>query len=226
MLASLAGGAAALIAFNACVAFLPGRTEGYALALGCAMLASMCTSMFLVSSMTVMQLSVPDGLRDRVMGIHSICFSLIPLGGLLAGAVASATSPPLRRRPQRLRARGSRRARRRDPARHPAARRRRGGLIRCTPKAAAPSRRGAAGRLTRGRPAHRIRRTSAFVEPARPIGPPVRGSRSMERTPTPAAAHVRGAGHGLDRDRHKSHGAAAAGLAMRRPIDSFGAHPG
>ena len=94
MLASLAGGAAALIAFNTCVALLPGRTAGYALALGFAMLASMCTSMFLVSSMTVMQLSVPDGLRGRVMGIHSICFSLIPLGGLLAGTVASATSPP------------------------------------------------------------------------------------------------------------------------------------
>ena len=44
--------------------------------------------------MTVMQLAVPDGLRGRVMGIHSICFGLIPLGGLLGGAVASVTSPP------------------------------------------------------------------------------------------------------------------------------------
>ena len=94
MLASLACGACALIAFNACVALLPGRTLGYALALGFAMLASMCMSMFLVTSMTVMQLAVPDGLRGRVMGLHSICFSLIPLGGLLGGAVASVTSPP------------------------------------------------------------------------------------------------------------------------------------
>ena len=51
--------------------------------------------MFLVSSMTVMQLAVPDRLRGRVMGMHSICFSLIPLGGLLGGAVANATSPPV-----------------------------------------------------------------------------------------------------------------------------------
>ena len=30
----------------------------------------------------------------RVMGLYSICFSLIPLGGLLDGAVATITSPP------------------------------------------------------------------------------------------------------------------------------------
>ena len=94
MFASLGGAVLALLAFNACVAFLAGHPAGYPLALGCSVLAAMCTSMFLVSSMTVMQLSVPDGLRGRVMGIHSICFSLIPLGGLLAGTVASATSPP------------------------------------------------------------------------------------------------------------------------------------
>ena len=28
------------------------------------------------------------------MGIYSICFSLIPLGGLLGGTVAALTSPP------------------------------------------------------------------------------------------------------------------------------------
>ena len=94
MLASLAGAALAFLAFNGCVAFLSGHPAGYPFALACAMLAAMCTSMFLVSSMTVMQLAVPDRLRGRVMGIHGICFSLIPLGGLLGGAVADATSPP------------------------------------------------------------------------------------------------------------------------------------
>jgi len=94
MFASLGGAVLALLAFNACVAFLAGHPAGYPLALGCSVLAAMCTSMFLVSSMTVMQLSVPDRLRGRVMGLHSICFSLIPLGGLLGGAVANATTPP------------------------------------------------------------------------------------------------------------------------------------
>ena len=94
LLAAPMGGAAALIAFNVCVALLPGRPAGYGLALGCAMLAAMCMSMYFITSMTLMQLAVPDALRGRVMGIYSICFSLIPLGGLLAGVVAAATSPP------------------------------------------------------------------------------------------------------------------------------------
>ena len=94
LLAAPMGGAAALIAFNLCVALLPGRPTGYVLALGCAMLAAICMSMYFVTSMTLIQLAVPDAFRGRVMGIYSICFSLIPLGGLLGGVVAAATSPP------------------------------------------------------------------------------------------------------------------------------------
>ena len=94
LLVSLSCGASALIAFNTCVALLPGQMTGYVLALGCAATASMCISMFIVSSMTLMQLAVPDRLRGRVMGLYSICFSLIPLGGLLGGVVAAMTSPP------------------------------------------------------------------------------------------------------------------------------------
>ena len=94
LLVSLMCGATALIAFNVCVALLPGQVTGYVLALGCATAAAMCISMFIVTSMTLMQLAVPDGLRGRVMGLYSICFSLIPLGGLLGGVVAAITSPP------------------------------------------------------------------------------------------------------------------------------------
>ena len=94
MLAALGGAALALLAFNAAVALLSTHPAGYVIALVCAVLAALCTSIFLVSSMTVMQLAVPDRLRGRVMGVHGICFSLIPLGGLLGGAVADATSPP------------------------------------------------------------------------------------------------------------------------------------
>ncbi len=95
MLASLGSAALGFLAFNACVAFLSDHPAGYPLALACSVIASMFTAMFLVSSMTVMQLAVPDRLRGRVMGIHGICFSLIPLGGLLGGAIANATSPPV-----------------------------------------------------------------------------------------------------------------------------------
>ena len=95
MLASLGGAALGFLGFNACVVFLADHPAGYPLAVGFSMVAAMFTAMFLVSSMTVMQLSVPDRLRGRVMGIHGICFSLVPLGGLLGGAVANVTSPPV-----------------------------------------------------------------------------------------------------------------------------------
>ena len=94
LMAAPMAGAAAIVAFTLCVALLPGATIGYVLALGCAMLIAMCMSMYFVSSMTLLQLAVPDALRGRVMGIYTICFSLVPLGGLLGGVVAAATSPP------------------------------------------------------------------------------------------------------------------------------------
>jgi predicted MFS family arabinose efflux permease len=56
---------------------------------------SMFNSLYLISSMTVLQMRVPDALRGRVMGIHGITFSLIPLGALFGGSVASAFTPPI-----------------------------------------------------------------------------------------------------------------------------------
>ena len=53
------------------------------------------SAVFLVSSMTILQLKVPDKLRGRVMGIHSITFSLIALGGLVTGALAAKFSAPV-----------------------------------------------------------------------------------------------------------------------------------
>jgi MFS family permease len=64
----------------------------YGPALFAALATSVCASVFMISSMTVMQLEVPDALRGRVMGIHSITYSLMPLGGLLLGAIANQTS--------------------------------------------------------------------------------------------------------------------------------------
>jgi MFS family permease len=49
--------------------------------------AQLFASVFMVTSMGVMQLDVPDHLRGRVMGIHAIGYSLIPLGGLFLGGL-------------------------------------------------------------------------------------------------------------------------------------------
>ncbi|MBM4416058.1 MAG: MFS transporter [Chloroflexi bacterium] len=64
----------------------------YELALVLLLLASICNAVFLIVSMTALQLRVPDAVRGRVMGIHSITFSMAMLGGLLGGEVAELSS--------------------------------------------------------------------------------------------------------------------------------------
>ena len=61
-------------------------------ALSLAVVAAGLASVFMITAMTVLQMSVPDVLRGRVMGIHSINFSLAPLGGLFLGALADAAT--------------------------------------------------------------------------------------------------------------------------------------
>ena len=61
----------------------------YEVALALLFLASVCNSMFTISSMTALQMRVPDALRGRVMGIHGITFSMMPLGGLIGAAIAA-----------------------------------------------------------------------------------------------------------------------------------------
>ncbi len=75
-------------------AFAALATTGvFFLALGAVFLAAAFASVFMISSMSVMQLAVPDELRGRVMGIHAMGFSLMPLGGLFVGALAEAAGP-------------------------------------------------------------------------------------------------------------------------------------
>jgi len=81
--------AAAAIAASLTMLFAGAALTGiFGLALGIALAAAIFASAFNITSMTVLQLSVPDRLRGRVMGIHSMGFSLMPLGALLLGALA------------------------------------------------------------------------------------------------------------------------------------------
>lgn len=66
----------------------------YALCLACIFGASVFSSMYMIMSLTVLQLKVPDELRGRVMGIHGMCYSFGPLGGLAAGALAAYLTAP------------------------------------------------------------------------------------------------------------------------------------
>lgn len=81
------GGALGSVLMLAAFAVASG-SDSLALALLLAFLVAASASAFMIISMTAMQLIVPDALRGRVMGIHTIGYSLIPLGGLFLGGLA------------------------------------------------------------------------------------------------------------------------------------------
>lgn len=83
MLGGAVGSALALIAFALGI-----PTGSLPLALLLVFLIAGAASAFMIISMTVLQLEVPDALRGRVMGIHTIGYSLVPLGGLFLGGMA------------------------------------------------------------------------------------------------------------------------------------------
>lgn len=88
-------GAAALSALCIMVFALVAASGSFAAAFVATLAAAAFASGFNVTSMTVLQLSVPDRLRGRVMGIHSMGFSLMPLGALLLGGLADLLTAPV-----------------------------------------------------------------------------------------------------------------------------------
>lgn len=85
----------ALFGFSAVTGAVEYLPHAYLAAISFVFLMSLFNSMYLIASMTVLQMRVPDDLRGRVMGIHGITFSLIPLGALFGGSVAAAFTPPV-----------------------------------------------------------------------------------------------------------------------------------
>ena len=70
-----------------------GISGAFQLALVILFLASIFSSIFMVTTTTVLQLEVPEQLRGRVMGFHGISYSLFPLCALLVGTIANVTNP-------------------------------------------------------------------------------------------------------------------------------------
>jgi len=62
------------------------------LALAMLMLVGFSNTFSLTQVSTLLQREVPDQLRGRVMSLYSLCWNLLPLGGLLAGVMAAAVS--------------------------------------------------------------------------------------------------------------------------------------
>ena len=61
----------------------------YHLALVILFLAGIVTSTYMISIQSSLQMMVPDRMRGRVMGFYGMTWSIMPLGGLQAGALAS-----------------------------------------------------------------------------------------------------------------------------------------
>ena len=95
MLSSAAIAPFCLIGFSLVAWIFTGKTGVFWMVCCFVIIASALSSVFLVSSMTVLQVKVPDDFRGRVMGIHSITFSMISLGGLVAGVIAAKFSAPV-----------------------------------------------------------------------------------------------------------------------------------
>lgn len=87
------GGALIAVVFLAGFA-LATTLPSYSLALLFSLLAATATSIFLILSTTALQSEVPDALRGRVMGIHGITYSLMPMGALLTGVLATTYTSP------------------------------------------------------------------------------------------------------------------------------------
>ena len=63
-------------------------SPSFYIAIGFLFIGGMANTIYFVVAMTVLQLRVPEGMRGRVMGIYTITFSFIPLGGVMGGIVA------------------------------------------------------------------------------------------------------------------------------------------
>ena len=62
------------------------------LALPFLVLVGFANTFYLTQVSTYLQQEVPDHLRGRVMSLYALCWNLLPLGGLFAGALAAAAS--------------------------------------------------------------------------------------------------------------------------------------
>src|SRR5262245_17139455 len=66
------------------------RSHAMWLAVAALLLVGFSGTFYMTHVSTLLQQRVPDQLRGRVLGLYSLCWNLMPLGGLLAGALAAA----------------------------------------------------------------------------------------------------------------------------------------
>ena len=67
----------------------------YYLAMSLMFVMGVFSSAYMISIMSSLQMMVPDRMRGRVMGFYGMTWSIMPLGGMQAGAMASAVGVPV-----------------------------------------------------------------------------------------------------------------------------------
>ena len=90
----LAGGAV-MFGLSICAFALTSEYLGsYPLAIGIIIVLGAFNSMYMVSVMSTLQMMTPDHMRGRVMGFYGMTWSIYPLGGMQAGALANVIGAP------------------------------------------------------------------------------------------------------------------------------------
>jgi len=69
-------------------------SSSYPLSLVLAGLLGMAGQFYMTTIHAVLQVNLPDRLRGRVMGIHGLAWELMPVGGMIAGAIAEIGGAP------------------------------------------------------------------------------------------------------------------------------------
>ena len=90
----LVGGAVMTGLFIAAFALSTDWVGSLPLAMALLFLFGMSTSVYMISIMSSLQMLVPNHLRGRVMGFYGMTWSIMPLGGLYAGVIASLIGAP------------------------------------------------------------------------------------------------------------------------------------
>jgi predicted MFS family arabinose efflux permease len=70
-------------------------SRSFPLSLGIMFLMGLANSYYMITMSTVLQIKVPDAYRGRVMGLWSLTFSLVPLGGTVGGTIAEYAGVPV-----------------------------------------------------------------------------------------------------------------------------------
>ncbi len=68
-------------------AFTSYQFQNFYLAMVCVFVIGLSSSIYMLSAISAIQLNVPDRLRGRIMGIYTITYSIVSLGGLYSGLV-------------------------------------------------------------------------------------------------------------------------------------------